>query len=151
MANSLLLAACAARAVKVNPLPLSRSTRCRCRGQPVAAIAGGDRGLSRLRPALSSARPRTRTWTMTSDAEIQTALPAFASGNVAVITGGASGIGLAAAKRFALMGMKTVLADIGGVRLDQAKQAVAAIAGDDAVLPIPTDVSKADEVDRLAE
>ncbi|RWD98223.1 MAG: SDR family NAD(P)-dependent oxidoreductase, partial [Mesorhizobium sp.] len=51
---------------------------------------------------------------MTSDAEIQTALPAFASGNVAVITGGASGIGLAAAKRFAAMGMKTVIADIGG-------------------------------------
>ncbi|TIU80843.1 MAG: SDR family NAD(P)-dependent oxidoreductase, partial [Mesorhizobium sp.] len=80
---------------------------------------------------------------MTSDAEIQTALPAFASGNVAVVTGGASGIGLAAAKRFAAMGMKTVLADIGGVRLDQARQAVAVIAGDDAVLPIPTDVSKA--------
>lgn len=74
---------------------------------------------------------------MTSDAEIQTALPAFASGNVAVITGGASGIGLAAAKRFAAMGMKAVLADIGGVRLDQARQAVAVIAGDDAVLPIP--------------
>lgn len=88
---------------------------------------------------------------MTSDAQIQIALPAFASGNVAVITGGASGIGLAAAKRFAAMGMKVVLADIGGVRLDQAREAVAAIAGDDAVLPIPTDVSRADEVDRLAD
>jgi len=88
---------------------------------------------------------------MTSDTEIQTTLPAFAAGNVAVITGGASGIGLAAAKRFAAMGMMTVLADIGGMRLDQARQAVAAIAGDNAVLPVPTDVSKADEVDRLAE
>jgi NAD(P)-dependent dehydrogenase (short-subunit alcohol dehydrogenase family) len=88
---------------------------------------------------------------MTSDTEIQTALPAFAAGNVAVITGGASGIGLAAAKRFAAMGMRTVLADIGGVRLEQARQAVAAIAGDNAVLPVPTDVSKADDVDRLAE
>ena len=88
---------------------------------------------------------------MTSDTEIQTALPAFAAGNAAVITGGASGIGLAAAKRFAAMGMRTVLADIGGMRLDQARQAVAAIAGDNAVLPVPTDVSKADEVDRLAE
>ncbi|TIP52305.1 MAG: SDR family NAD(P)-dependent oxidoreductase, partial [Mesorhizobium sp.] len=51
---------------------------------------------------------------MTSDAQVQTALPAFAPGNVAAITGGASGIGLAAAKRFAAMGMKVVLADIGG-------------------------------------
>ncbi|UCI09891.1 SDR family NAD(P)-dependent oxidoreductase [Mesorhizobium sp. B1-1-8] len=88
---------------------------------------------------------------MTSDAEIQTALPAFASGNVAVITGGASGIGLAAAKRFAAMGMKTVLADIGGVRLDQARQAVAVISGDDAALGVAADVSKPEEVDRLAE
>jgi NAD(P)-dependent dehydrogenase (short-subunit alcohol dehydrogenase family) len=88
---------------------------------------------------------------MTPDAEIQAALPAFAPGNVAVITGGASGIGLAAARRFAAMGMKTVIADIGGTRLDQTKQTVAAIAGDDAVLPVPTDVSRAGDVDRLAE
>ena len=45
---------------------------------------------------------------MTTDAEIQTALPALASGNVAVITGGASGIGLAAAKRFAAMGLSLI-------------------------------------------
>ncbi|AZO12233.1 MULTISPECIES: SDR family NAD(P)-dependent oxidoreductase [unclassified Mesorhizobium] len=86
---------------------------------------------------------------MTSDAEIQSALPAFASGNVAVITGGASGIGLAAAKRFAAMGMKTVIADLGGPRLDQARQAIADFGGD--VLALATDVSRADEVDRLAE
>ncbi|BCG93795.1 short-chain dehydrogenase [Mesorhizobium sp. 131-2-1] len=86
---------------------------------------------------------------MTTDAEIQTALPALASGNVAVVTGGASGIGLAAAKRFAAMGMKIVLADIGGARLDEAGRAVAAIGGD--VLAVATDVSEADEVDRLAE
>ncbi|MER8502938.1 SDR family NAD(P)-dependent oxidoreductase [Mesorhizobium sp. M0208] len=88
---------------------------------------------------------------MTTDAEIQTALPALASGNVAVVTGAASGIGLAAAKRLAAMGMKIVLADIGGARLDEARRAVAAIAGDSAVIAIATDVSKADELDRLAE
>ncbi|MET3523077.1 SDR family NAD(P)-dependent oxidoreductase [Mesorhizobium abyssinicae] len=86
---------------------------------------------------------------MTADAEFQSALPALASGNVAVITGAASGIGLAAAKRFAAMGMKIVLADIGGPRLDEASRAVAAIGGD--VLAVATDVSAADEVDRLAE
>lgn len=86
---------------------------------------------------------------MTTDAEFQSALPALASGNVAVITGAASGIGLAAAKRFAAMGMKIVLADIGGGRLDEASRAVDAIGGD--VLAVATDVSAADEVDRLAE
>ena len=87
---------------------------------------------------------------MITDAEIQTALPALGQGNTAVITGAASGIGLAAAKRLALMGMKIVLADIGGARLDDAARAVSAIAGDDAVLAVAADVSKADEVDRLA-
>ncbi|RWP88000.1 MAG: SDR family NAD(P)-dependent oxidoreductase [Mesorhizobium sp.] len=88
---------------------------------------------------------------MITDAEIQTALPALAPGNAAVITGAASGIGLAAARRLALMGMKIVLADIGGARLDDASRAVSAIAGDDAVLAVAADVSKADEVHRLAE
>ncbi|MER9297093.1 SDR family NAD(P)-dependent oxidoreductase [Mesorhizobium sp. M0621] len=88
---------------------------------------------------------------MISDTEIQTALPALGRGNAAVITGAASGIGLAAAKRLALMGMKIVLADIGGARLDDASRAVSAIAGDDAVLAVAADVSKADEMDRLAE
>ena len=88
---------------------------------------------------------------MTDDADIQTALPALAHGNTAVITGGASGIGLAAAKRLAFMGMKIVLADIGGARLDEAAHAIAAIAGDDATLAVATDVAKPDEVDRLAD
>ncbi|MBZ9675891.1 SDR family NAD(P)-dependent oxidoreductase [Mesorhizobium sp. ES1-1] len=88
---------------------------------------------------------------MITDVEIQNALPALGRGKTAVITGAASGIGLAAAKRLALMGMKIVLADIGGTRLDDASRAVAAIAGDEAVLAVATDVSKADEVDRLAD
>jgi NAD(P)-dependent dehydrogenase (short-subunit alcohol dehydrogenase family) len=88
---------------------------------------------------------------MITDAEIQNALPALDRGNTAVITGAASGIGLATAKRLALMGMKIVLADIGGSRLDEASRAVAAITGDEGVLAVATDVSKADEVDRLAD
>ena len=45
---------------------------------------------------------------------------ALASGNVAVITGGASGIGYAAAKRFAAMGLKVCIADLPGDGLHQA-------------------------------
>ncbi|MER9654972.1 SDR family NAD(P)-dependent oxidoreductase [Mesorhizobium sp. M0152] len=88
---------------------------------------------------------------MITDAEIQTALPALGPGNTAVVTGAASGIGLAAARRLALLGMKIVLADIAGPRLDDASRAVSAIAGDDAVLAVAADVSKPDEVDRLAD
>ncbi|MEO5759924.1 MAG: SDR family NAD(P)-dependent oxidoreductase [Mesorhizobium sp.] len=88
---------------------------------------------------------------MTTDAKIQIALPALGAGNVAVITGAAGGIGLAAAKRLAAMGMKIVLADIGGKRLDEAAGAVGEIAGSSAVLAVATDVSHADELDRLAD
>ena len=42
--------------------------------------------------------------------------PAIAANHVAVITGGASGIGLAAAMRFAGLGMKVCIADLGGDR-----------------------------------
>jgi NAD(P)-dependent dehydrogenase (short-subunit alcohol dehydrogenase family) len=51
-----------------------------------------------------------------------TKLPSvFSSGNVAVVTGAASGIGLAAARRFAQLGMKIVLADLAGSALERAR------------------------------
>lgn len=61
--------------------------------------------------------------------------------NVAVITGGASGIGLAAAKHFASKGMNIVIADLGADRLASAAKAVAAVSSDDRVLAVETDVS----------
>ena len=46
--------------------------------------------------------------------------PAIIAGGVAVVTGGASGIGLAAARRLAGLGMRVCLADLGGARLEAA-------------------------------
>src|SRR5688572_20153267 len=79
--------------------------------------------------------------------------PAIASGRVAVITGGASGIGLAAARKFAATGMKIVLADLKGAALDQAADAVAAVAkgGKADVRAVPTDVSVMEDVQRLKQ
>jgi len=64
---------------------------------------------------------------------------AIASGKVAVVTGGASGLGLEAAKRFAAQGMKVCVADLAGPALDAADEALRA-AGAAAVLCVPTDV-----------
>ncbi|HEX4095100.1 MAG TPA: SDR family NAD(P)-dependent oxidoreductase [Caulobacteraceae bacterium] len=79
--------------------------------------------------------------------------PAIAPGRAAVITGAASGIGLAAAKRFAALGMKVVLADLEGEQLDQAAAEVIAEAkgGASDVCTVPTDVRRLEEVMRLKE
>ena len=79
--------------------------------------------------------------------------PAFSPFRVAVVTGGASGIGLAAARRFAAMGLKVCIADLEGERLRGAAAKVAAVAaeGPRGVLAVPTDVSRVADVRRLEE
>jgi len=73
----------------------------------------------------------------------------FKKSNVAVITGGASGIGLAAAKHFAKIGMSVVIADLGGDRLAEARAELEAIAGQEHVMAVETDVSQKEQIEAL--
>jgi NAD(P)-dependent dehydrogenase (short-subunit alcohol dehydrogenase family) len=82
--------------------------------------------------------------------------PALSPSRVAVVTGGASGIGLAAARRFAAMGLKVCVADLECERLRRAAAEVAEVAavaagGRRDVLAVPTDVSRVADVRRLEE
>ncbi|WP_158810629.1 SDR family oxidoreductase [Beijerinckia sp. L45] len=64
--------------------------------------------------------------------------PVLVSRNVAVITGGASGIGLAAAKAFLKLGLRVAIADLPGEKLAAAEQELGALG---VALAVPTDVS----------
>jgi NAD(P)-dependent dehydrogenase (short-subunit alcohol dehydrogenase family) len=77
--------------------------------------------------------------------------PAMSPGNVAVITGGASGIGLAAAMRFAKAGLKVCIADIGAERLKAAEKKLSAAApgGDASVMTVFVDVSQLPQMTEL--
>ena len=67
---------------------------------------------------------------------------------VAVVTGAASGIGLALAERFAAEGMKIVMADVEAEALAKAAEGLGRKAS--AVLATRVDVSRPDDVERLA-
>lgn len=73
-------------------------------------------------------------------------------GNTAVVTGGASGIGLESARRFVGAKMNVVLADRDAHALEQARQTLLADApaGGDVVCQ-PCDVSQAEQVERLRD
>jgi NAD(P)-dependent dehydrogenase (short-subunit alcohol dehydrogenase family) len=77
--------------------------------------------------------------------------PAMSPDNVAVITGAASGIGLAAATRFAALGMKVCIADLGTNRLAEAETRVSSVSlgGAANVMVMPVDVSRIQDVSAL--
>lgn len=71
------------------------------------------------------------------------------SGRVAVITGGASGIGLATARQLAREGMRIVLADIEKGSLDAAEREIQDLGAE--ALGVQTDVGDLDQMKALAE
>ena len=77
--------------------------------------------------------------------------PAINKSSVAVITGGAAGIGFAAASRFASLGLKVCIADRGPDRLTDAALRLVALAPDGAsnIMAQETDVSKIEELQKL--
>ena len=78
--------------------------------------------------------------------------PALKSGHVAVVTGAASGIGLAAAEAFATAGLSVVLADRDEARLSEARNSVAAKARDGAeVLAVVVDVANLASLESLRD
>jgi NAD(P)-dependent dehydrogenase (short-subunit alcohol dehydrogenase family) len=76
---------------------------------------------------------------------------AFTPGSVAVVTGGAAGIGLAAAKRFAQLGLRVCIADLGEDHLTRAAQEIGSLAvrGGNDVMAVETDVSRVEDLRRL--
>jgi NAD(P)-dependent dehydrogenase (short-subunit alcohol dehydrogenase family) len=78
--------------------------------------------------------------------------PALSPDNVAVITGGASGIGLAAAMRLARLGLKVCIVDIEADRLGEAATKLSSVApgGAGSIMAAAVDVSRRDDVAELA-
>lgn len=72
-------------------------------------------------------------------------------GHQAVITGGASGIGLATARRLRAAGLDLLLADLNEDALKEAQAALTAEAGAGVVRIQPCDVSNEEDVDALRE
>src|SRR5690242_10126485 len=68
-------------------------------------------------------------------------------GKVAVVTGAASGIGLALSQRFAAQGMKLVMADI---ESEAVQRALGTLPSGTEAITVTTDVSSAEQMDALA-
>ncbi|MET9339946.1 SDR family NAD(P)-dependent oxidoreductase [Nonomuraea sp. NPDC003727] len=70
-------------------------------------------------------------------------------GKVAIVTGGASGIGRATALLFAREGAQVVVADLDGPGAEATTEQIAAEAGDKAAVAVRADVSDPDDCERI--
>jgi NAD(P)-dependent dehydrogenase (short-subunit alcohol dehydrogenase family) len=79
--------------------------------------------------------------------------PVLTAGRVAVVTGAAMGIGLAACRRFAALGMRIAMADVLSDELQSARAEAARLArgGERDVLAVPTDVARPEDLEALKE
>jgi NAD(P)-dependent dehydrogenase (short-subunit alcohol dehydrogenase family) len=77
--------------------------------------------------------------------------PALSRGRVAVVTGAAGGIGLAAAQRFLALGLKVALADVDVEEVESAAHELGQKFGSDNVLAVGADVSQLAELERLRD
>jgi NAD(P)-dependent dehydrogenase (short-subunit alcohol dehydrogenase family) len=77
--------------------------------------------------------------------------PALTPNSVAVVTGGASGIGLAAAMKFARLGLRVCIADLGEERLASAVAVLSGAApnGAASIMAMAADVGRIDDVKKL--
>lgn len=82
-----------------------------------------------------------------------TTLSDLEPGSVAVVTGGASGIGLAAARAYLARGLKVCIVDLGTDRLAAALDGLSPVAasGPEHVIGIEADVSRLEELQRVDE
>ncbi|MEU4324944.1 SDR family NAD(P)-dependent oxidoreductase [Nonomuraea dietziae] len=72
-------------------------------------------------------------------------------GKIAIVTGGASGIGRATALTFARAGARVVVADIDGPGAEATVEQIAAVAGDKAAVAVRADVSDSDDCRRIVQ
>jgi NAD(P)-dependent dehydrogenase (short-subunit alcohol dehydrogenase family) len=77
--------------------------------------------------------------------------PVLTAGRVAVVTGAAMGIGLAACRRFAALGMKVCMVDVDADELQAAHARLAAATPDGAknVMAVPADVARRADLEAL--
>jgi NAD(P)-dependent dehydrogenase (short-subunit alcohol dehydrogenase family) len=108
----------------------------------------GDRGPSPLRAPSTTSLFRVESLISPIDEEHH---PVIHLGRVAVVTGAASGIGRAAAREFARLGLKVAIADIDAKSLNVLAAELGEAHGESNVLAVETDVSKLDEVVRLRD